>query len=447
MTSYCKYLFVLLLSLLFSGKASAQNGFRFLGKILDDKSQLPIEGAHLQIINSNYQAISNKKGEFEISLPHKKHLSVLIKHISYLNNVKEFNVSDTATLLNTTIHLSRKSFPLDSITIKPNYKPDTLVYSGRFSIYDFDFYEDKFILLTSETNLEKASIKLADYNNKIYHSSKVPSEAGFAKEIVKDYMGFSNLICEFRIYRIVVHNNTLILFSIQPEDFNAYIKPIIDTVNNKFIYSDYWREYPMFSYFSYDNESKQKNKLITVTNNDLLKLYNMEYYYMKPRQRLDAIAIAEAYKIDEKVAAAIMTGFTKSLYYNPLYAPLFVLNDTISVFDHYKDLLFRFDKNGTKLDSITISYNHPKNWKEWKRLMIKDEVENRVFAVFDKNGHKYLKEIDYHSGNIKGKYKLIFHSADKIKARDGYVYYVYRPFESTQEKFLYREKVNLSLKD
>ena len=79
--------------------------------------------------------------------------------------------------------------------------------------------------------------------------------------------------------------------------------------------------------------------------------------------------------------------------------------------------------------------------------MLKDDVENEIYAVYDKNGHKYIKLIDHHNGKDKGKYKLIFHSADKVKVRDGYIYYVYRPFESVREKFLYRERINLSNKN
>lgn len=447
MKTLCKYLFLLALYTVILSDAVGQNGFRFNGRILDDKNQSPIEGAFVQIANSNYQAISNKNGEFSISFPEKKHISIRIKHLSYATKSCEFNIQDTATTLSVVIRLNIKNVSLDSIVIKPNYKPETLAYSGRYSIHDYEFYEDLLILLTAERGLNNAELKLADYNNKTHYSIKIPSEAGNAKELIKDYMGFINLICEFRIYRVAVDNLMLILFPIQYEDFNTFIKPIIDTLNNRLIYSDYWREYPLFSYYSYKSESKHREKLITVANTDLHKLYNMEYYYMKPRERLDAIAIAEAYNIDVKVAAALMTGFTQSLYYDPVYAPLFIMNDTINVFDHYKNLLFHFDKSGNKLDSVSISYNHPKNWREWKRLMIKDDVEDKVFAVFAKNGHKYLKEIDHRNGEIKGKYKLIFHSADKIKARDGYVYYVYRPFESTQEKFLYREKVSLTIND
>ncbi len=425
----------------------AQKSFSVEGRLLNIKTKTPVEGALIQVLNSNYNAVSDKKGNFSLSIPHKKHISLLIKHASFNNRIKELDINDTINSIYVNIALSEKQILLDSVTIKATNKPDTLVYSGKFSIYDFDFYEDNYILLTAANKLDKAELKLADFNGKILSTTKIPSSAGVAKELFHDYMGYTNVICEYSIYRIVVYNNSFLTFQLDAKDFNSFVKPIIDTLNNKLIFSDYWKEYPSFNYYSYDAKSKTKSPLISITNEDLMSIYNMEYYYMKPRDRLDAREIADEYKIDKKVAAALMTGFTKSLFYDPLYAPLFILKDTICIFDHYKDALFHFDKHGKKLDSVAISYNHPKNWREWKRLMLKDDVENTIYAVYAKDGHKYLKLIDYRTGKDKGKYKLIFHSGDKVKIRDGYVYYVYRPFESTQEKFLYRERITLNTKD
>jgi hypothetical protein len=444
MTNPNKYLLFSFLWMLLLGQLNAQKPFSIEGRLSDQKNNGGIQGALIQVLNSNYNTISDKNGYFKLSIPHKQHISLLIKHASYNTKTRELDVNDTITSISITISLKAREILLDTVAIKPNYKPDTLVYSGRFSIYDFDFYEDKYILLTSEKNLDKAELKLADQNGKILNTIKIPESAGEAKELFHDYMGYTNVVCQYAIYRIIIYENRCMIFSLNAKDFNSFVKPIIDTINNKLIFSDYWKEYPSFNYYSYDQKEKKKDPLISITNEDLLGIYNMEYYYMKPRQRLDAMEIADEYKIDKKVAAALMTGFTKSLFYDPLYAPLFILQDTICVFDHYKDALFHFDKQGRKIDSIAISYNHPKNWREWKHLMLKDDIENTIYAVYAKDGHKYLKLIDHRDGKDKGKYKLIFHSGDKVKVRDGYIYYVYRPFESTQEKFLYRERITLS---
>jgi len=439
-----KYLLLALLTVVIYTKA--QKPFSITGTITN-KQNKAVEGALVQVLNSNYNAVSDSKGSFKITIPHKQHLSVLFKHTSYVSKIREFDINDSTNHIQISIVLTFKEISLDSVTIKAINKPDTLVYSGKFSIYDFDFYEDKYILLTSQNELKKSEIKLADDKGKILSTTKIPEEAGLAKELFHDYMGYTNVICENAIYRIIVYNNAFIIFSLNAKDFNSFVKPIIDTVNNKLIFSDYWKEYPSFNYYSYSQTDKTKNTLISITNEDLMSIYNMEYYYMKPKDKLEAREIADEYKIDKKVAAALMTGFTKSLFYDPLYAPLFILKDTICVFDHYKDALFHFDKQGKKLDSIAISYNHPKNWREWKHLMLKDDIENAMYAVYAKDGHKYIKLINYTDGKEKGKYKLIFHSGDKVKIRDGYIYYVYRPFESTQEKFLYRERITLNNKN
>jgi hypothetical protein len=420
----------------------AQKPFSLKGKIVNTEGK-PVEGAQISILNSNYGSISDAGGNFLLVFPHKQHISLLVKHISYDHKVKEVDIAPEKDSLSLTIALIRKEIPLEPVVIKADPRPDTLVYSGKFSIYDFDFYEDKYILLTAARGLEKAEIRLADESGKILSTTKIPEEGGSAKELYHDYMGYTNVICEHAIYRINVFNNAFIIFSLKPEDFNSFIKPVIDTLNNKFIFSDYWKDYPLFNYYSYDLANKTKDPLITISNERLLEMYNMNYYYLNPRQRLEARELADEYKVDKRIAAALMSGFTKSMFYDPLYAPLFILKDTICVFDHYKDMLFHFNKEGKKIDSIAISYNHPKNWKEWKRLMVKDEIGNSIYAVYASNGHKYIKLIDHHDGKDKGKYKLVFHSADKVKVRDGYIYYVYRPFESTQEKFLYRERIDL----
>ncbi|MGZ3931985.1 MAG: carboxypeptidase-like regulatory domain-containing protein [Bacteroidia bacterium] len=443
MNTLLKYSFFVCL-LLGSLNGLAQDVFRVSGTIVDDKTKQPVVNATVRVQNSGLATASDEKGNFSLHIPFAARVSLLISHVAYTKKTRELYLQQIGENRTIIISLSPKSNLLDTISIKANYAPDTLVRSGKFSIYDFDFYEDKFILLTAEKGMDKAELKLATEEGAIQYTIKIPSEAGKAKELHHDYMGYTNLICEQAVYRIIVYNTTLLIFSLDPEDYNAFIKPVADSLRGKLFFSDYWKEYPAFNYYAYEVRDSVKKKLITVSNDELLKLYNLEYYYMNNRQRLEARTLAGELKVDEHIIAALMTGFSKSMYYEPLYAPLFILKDTICVFDHYKDLLFHFDRQGEKIDSVRIRYNHPKNWREWKRLMIKDETENEVYAVFSRDGHKYLKLISHRDGEDKGRYTLQFHSADKIKIKNGYAYYVYRPFESTQEKFLYRELITLS---
>ncbi len=413
------------------------------GKITDDSTYKPLGYVSVQIQNSNYNTVTGKNGAYRIVVPVKKHVSIIYKLLSYTTRVKEIELPDAGDSINLNITLRQSPTSINGISVYAKVRPDTILGSPKYSVYDFDFYEDKYILLTAVRSLKEASLKLAAPNGNILTTFQVPKEGGEAKEFYRDYMGYTNLVCENYIYRVNIYQNRFVLIALTVQDVNSFIKPILDTVNGKLIYTDYWKDYPLFNYYSYSEKDSIRNKLISIEDKELMHAYNFEYYSMKSRDKLDARRMALDLNMDKHVVAALMSGFTKSMFYEPLFAPLYVIKDTIYVFDHYKNLLFHFNNEGAKIDSVSITYNHPKNWKEWKNIMLKDDIENSIYAVYEKNGHKYIKEIGLQNGKEKGKYALQFHSADKLKIHDGYAYYIYRPFESTQEKFFYRELIRL----
>ncbi|MFT4602601.1 MAG: hypothetical protein ACI857_002788, partial [Arenicella sp.] len=138
------------------------------------------------------------------------------------------------------------------------------------------------------------------------------------------------------------------------------------------------------------------------------------------------------------------TVFTNSLYYNPVYAPLFKTGeDTIIVYDHYKNRMFRYTPSSGFVDSTRISYHLQERKSGWEQPLLQDSKRGSVYAVFEKNGYTFLREIDKVSGHVKKSFKLHFKYVDRIQIIDGQVYYVYRPFESMQKKFIYRENIDI----
>ncbi|MES2568389.1 MAG: carboxypeptidase-like regulatory domain-containing protein [Bacteroidota bacterium] len=441
LTKYATITFVSFLSIL-----KAQESVTIYGQVTDLNSHACLPNTVIKIQNSNYATLASKDGNFRLTLPSKKHISVLFKLLGYASQIKEIDLNDEQDSLFLSIQLLPTYIGVDTVSIYSTVKPDTLVGSPHYSIYDFDFYEDKYILLTAHKSLEKAELKLADASGKIITTYGVPKEGGEAKEFYHDYMGYTNLVCKNYIYRINMYHDRFVLIALSIEDVNSFIKPILDTINGKLIFSDYWKDYPLFNYYSYNEKDSAKKHIHCVEDRELMHAYNFEYYSLMPKEKLAARRLAMELKTDKHIVASLMSGFTKSMFYEPLFAPLYIVDDTICVFDHYKDKLYHFNKSGIKIDSISISYNHPKNWKEWKNKMLKDDIENKIYAVYEKNGHKYIKQISAQTGKEQGRYTLQFHSADKLKIHDGYVYYIYRPFESTQEKFFYRELIKQEYK-
>jgi hypothetical protein len=437
------YFFLLLLSVGTHSYAQKQSLY-ISGKVFDRDSKLYLNHVSIRINNSTIATESDKKGNFDLLIPKVKHVTLVFSIIGYKKEIKELDISGSDTTLILSVSMKSISYDLTAVEINSKPKPDTVFGTTKFSIIDFDFYEDKYFLLTEDIKTDKQFIRLADETQALLYSVAIPGDAGKAKNLYRDFMGYSNIICENKIFRLLVFNDKLMLASLPVEDYNALVKPVIDTINSQLLFSNYSRDYPLFNYFSYNLNDSSKKEVHTIQDEELMHAYRFEYYSMKSRDKLMALEVAQEYGVDKHIAAAMISGFTHSMFYTPLYAPLYIVSDTICVFDHYKDCLFHYDKSAKKIDSVKINYHHPKNWKDWKNLMVKDFTENSIYAVFDNNGHKYLKMINTHSGKEEGKYPVIHYSADKIRIRDGYIYYVYRPFQSIQEKYLYKEKIILS---
>ena len=413
-----------------SNEVQSQNNY-IKGKITDAETHQPLPS-----VNINNATISDNEGNYLLKITDKEKNKISFSLIGYKNVTSIFNYSKDTIRIN--ICLSKKIIELSAVDVSA-HRFDTVFGNRKFSVADYEFQEDQLVLLTFEKNLVHAKVMLTDANQKILSSIELPDEA---EKLYKDYLGYINVICTEHIYRINITNNIIHLSSLPVDDYKNLIMPCLDTIGKNIYFSNYQKEYPEFTYYAYNTEGDDVSAFKTVCDKESLKGYNMEYYFLKHKERLYARKLADEYGIDKHRIAATMSGLTKSIFYTPLYAPLFIVKDTIFIFDHYNDAILKYDKNHHLFDSIPIDYHHPKNWWEWKHEIIVDKETGNKYALYQKNGFFSLKQIDSNSGKIIASFKLYSQNAEKIKIKNNYVYYIYSPFESLQEHFIYKELIN-----
>lgn len=333
---------------------------------------------------------------------------------------------------------AQKTYNLSEVTVSGKKTADTVFGTWKFSVADYEFYEDKIILLTFTRSLSKPTVMLADQSQRILSAYDLPDKA---ERLFKDYMGYINVICTENVFRLKINNNVISLASLPAAEFKAKVIPCIDTIGKEIYFSNYSRHYPEFTYYAFNTADSSVYKLKTITDNEQLKEYNMEYYFLKPKEKLMARKLADQYDVDKHRIAVMMTGLTNSIFYTPLYAPLFIIHDTVYVFDHYSGAILTYNRRHELLDSVPIEYHRPKSWREWKHEVIVDRDNNKMYALYQKGGHYYLKHIDPATGKITASFKLLNRYVGSIKIKNDYVYYVYRPFESLQEQFVYKELI------
>ena len=327
---------------------------------------------------------------------------------------------------------------IKEVVIKAPGIPDTIYGSDRLSVADFEIQKNgKLILLTYPKQLKKGG-EIILFDGKEVLSTFPVNDV--PEKLIRDFRGNTHVICQSDILTIVTTKNEVQIASIEKDYFFKYIAPIIDTNRTKMYLNNFNPVYPAFDYFTFDRIDSSYKKILHIEDDLMMELYKSEYKWMDVRTKL----WAKNKEIETGISAEVWVGanyFTQSLYYEEAYAPMFHRNDSIFVFDYSKDRLLIFNVFGDLVDTLAVYHHYNPRKSGWKKNVIQDKVTGAIYAVFELNGFSYLGLIDVNTGRIEKKVKLAYKYVDKIRVNNNFVYYIYRPFESLQRKFLYREQL------
>jgi hypothetical protein len=311
------------------------------------------------------------------------------------------------------------------------------------SVADFEIQHDgRLLLLVYPKQLKKGSELLLTEGQKVINAYHVPD---VAEELIRDYRGNSHILCKENVLGIHLEESTIGISQVPKDYYFKYLMPIVDTNRSKLYFSNFNKDYPAFEYFAYDQLDSTYSVISSIEDELMMELYRAEYKWMDVRTKL----WAKNKELETGIDAEIWVGanyFTQSIYYKELYAPLFHRNDSLFLFDYYKDQLYTFDYLGNKIDSVGIYHHYQPKSTGWKKELIQDQLTGQIYAHFEKNGFSYIGLIDTNTGEIVERIKLEYKYVDKIAIYDNFVYYIYRPYESTQKKFLYKEQLPYDFK-
>ena len=173
-----------------------------------------------------------------------------------------------------------------------------------------------------------------------------------------------------------------------------------------------------------------------------MEFYRAEFKYLDNRTKVEMADLQIQTGIDKEIWTGALY-YTQSLYYEPIYAPLFKLNeDTLLILDHYKNLMFVYSPVEGIMDSVRISYHFDERRTGWEEPLIQDPVTRKIYAVFQRSGYTYLYEINPLTGAVENSFRLFYKYIDGLQVRNGKAMYIYRPYESIQNKYLYSENIS-----
>ncbi|MDX1350312.1 MAG: hypothetical protein R3279_08695 [Putridiphycobacter sp.] len=385
---------------------------------------------------------TNKLGRFEFKIEQRELKDIKVEFVQHETLIYRVLSKDLNRVSNGRLELNlvMNDRVLGEVIVGAK-APAVFFKSEQYSVADFEIdSEGHFILLTYPQKLIRGSdIKLlGDSENVVdsYHFS------GRAIELQTDYRKNVHLISTEGVYLVVIQNDKIHLLPEEKDYYFKFVAPILDTLKDNIYYSNYSDIYPAFDYFQFNKIDSVYTALLSVIDEPMMEQYRAEFKFSDVRTRLWAANKEIESGIDKEVwvGAAV---FSNSIYFNPLYAPLFVNNDSILVFDHYKNLLFKYNYDLSFVDSLSINYHENARKSGWEQPLVQDKENNRIFVLFERDGYTYLSLVDLTTGKVKYSRKLFYRYIEKLKIVDNQLFYIYRPFESIQKKYIYKETINL----
>jgi hypothetical protein len=342
-----------------------------------------------------------------------------------------------------TIYLKYDGGTTQAFNVQSTYTPDIIFASDTFSVADFEIdHAGNMFLLTYSKRLSKGSLLVHyDYEKQLILEKRPINFSVIS--IKRDYRGKLFLEGEESMYYIL-KTSRITLHKLEKEYFENYIAPIVDTTEEEIFFTNYSPYYPAFDYFGVTLKDTVYRDLAHIVDSEIMELYLAEYKYVDVRTKLWAWDMERSTGVDREVWVGAQN-FVNSIYYEPAYGPLYKKNDTLYIFDHYKNRLYKVDPFGSfEKDSCDIVYHLNPRKTGWKKNMIQDELTENIYCYFDKAGYVTLKEVNTDNGTLENDFKLYHRYVEKVRVINGEVYYIYRPFESIQKKYLYKEFLSMS---
>ena len=418
--------------------------------VLDSLEAAPIEEVSVTWNEHGVsrQTLTDGKGKCRVQRSDEENMSIRFSAPSYLPKVVEVRWSDQPAKSRLTIRLSSLELPAVEV-LRP--KPEVVFQRADLHAADLLINEEGIWVLAYEHPrmlraegdagkeiLRDVRLVLLD---SAYHESAscpVPEDVFGLRRDLNNTVVIEGTARAFGVART---SDDIELVPFGLADLREKVLPWTDSIPGWVLGSTTDRIMPTFDHIAFDPVNDTTRVICTVMDTFMLSLFRSEYKYLKGPEKVVAMNLASELGVDKEVVAGYMSGFQHNIWFKPVYAPLFVVGDTMLVFDHASARLWKFTRAFKEAGRVPLPYLSKVEGRDWSGRIIQDRRTDGLYAVFQRNGHQWLRAIDPVTGLLGERTRLTYRYPERTQVFDGHVYYVYRPYESLQKRSIYRERI------
>lgn len=420
------------------------------GLVLDSLSSAPIAGVHVRLVRTSTldevrMAVTNKQGIFRIEAPKAKGYALQLGHVGYVPKrvaIPQGQGSDTLR-----IRLSSKVYTIPEVVIGRN-APEVVYQRKELHVGDhYATREGVWVLAYEQPRMwhreenageqlfRNARLVLLDTLFNEVASYKLPGEV---RCLHHDHRGRVVVDGQRDAWVAELRNGEIAMGIVDRKTLHTAILPWTDSTAGRLLGTNRSEEWPAFDHLAFDPESDLQQAFCTIEDEHVMELFRSQYKYMSGRDKVIAMDLEKDTGIDKQVIAGYMTGFQHHPYFSVPYAPLFVVNDTLCVFDHVRQQIRRFTPAGEGIDEVPMQHA---NDRRWRGRLIQDRADLKVYALFARGSSTWLCRVEPSTGLLGAPASLAHPFPEEVQIHGGYAYYVYRPTGPRDQRTLYREAV------
>ena len=407
------------------------------GKVISFNTKKPISGAVVKWSNGKQFAVTDEQGDFAIPSSNNGYVVQSIGYYDY-----------TTTKIGRLIELTEQIYQMPVISITD--APDSVFGSVKYSVGDFVWWNGMLTMLLYE---HEKLFKPASEKRDLWEDAWIAQIDSFGKIVASFHInepaerfhltptGLCFVLTENSVFQLQ-SEPFLHLDKLSYESFRQEYEPICGFLNSNIVFHTFTEEYPEFSYYMLKEDNENPIELEHVADSLTMELFKSEYKYMNGRAKRIAYQYELDYGVPKEIVAGQMTQFKESLYYQDPIAKIIQLEDHWSIFNISQKTVVTVNSEGAMINRLRMegSRNLSSISSKEKILSVQFDSEKKEMICFTqlRTGESMLNLLK-EDGTLELKKNLYWQHIRNPQIKNGRVYYLYRPFESRNNWYLYSE--------
>ncbi len=407
------------------------------GKVISFNTKKPISGAVVKWSNGKQFAVTDEQGEFAIPSSNNGYVVQSIGYYDY-----------TTTKIGRLIELTEQIYQMPVISITD--APDSVFGSVKYSVGDFVWWNGMLTMLLYE---HEKLFKPASEKRDLWEDAWIAQIDSFGKIVASFHInepaerfhltptGLCFVLTENSVFQLQ-SEPFLHLDKLSYESFRQEYEPICGFLSSNIVFHTFTEEYPEFSYYMLKEDNENPIELEHVADSLTMELFKSEYKYMNGRAKRIAYQYELDYGVPKEIVAGQMTQFKESLYYQDPIAKIIQLEDHWSIFNISQKTVVTVNSEGAVINRLRMegSRNLSSISSKEKILSVQFDPEKKEMICFTqlRTGESMLNLLK-EDGTLELKKNLYWQHIRNPQIKNGRVYYLYRPFESRNNWYLYSE--------